>query len=102
MVAAVDGEVRLDRASLLEGHVGADDAIEFRLQMRIGDEEKSEGLLRRRKRGEGGRGDGCGEAGRSEQGKELSAAGRGHCSMIHYSMIHYSIIHYSMISLTLA
>ena len=74
-------------ASLLEGHVGADHAVQFRLQMRIGDEEEGEGLLRRRKRSEGGRRDGCGEAGRSEQGEELSAAGWVHSPMINLSTI---------------
>jgi hypothetical protein len=82
MISAVDREVCLDRAGLLEGHVGADDAVELRLNMSVRDEEKREGFLRRRKSRERRGGDGCGKAGRSEQGEELSAAGRVHPSMI--------------------
>ena len=81
MISAVDRKVRFDHAGLLEGHIGADDAVEFGLQMSVGDEEKGEGLLRRRKRSSGET-DSCGEAGRSEQSKKLSAAGRVHHSMI--------------------
>ncbi len=75
VVATIDGEVRFDVAALLEGHVGADHAVELGLKMGVGEEEEGEGLLRRRERSEGGRWDGGGETGRSEQSQKLSAAG---------------------------
>jgi hypothetical protein len=75
VVAAVDSEVGLDGAGLLEGHVGADNSVEFRLQMGVCEEEEGEGLLRRRKRSESGGRDRCREAGGSEQSEKSSAAG---------------------------
>ncbi len=75
VVSPVDGKIGLESAALLEGHVGADDAVELGLKMRVGNEEKGERPLRRCGRGEYGRGNGRGEAGGSEQGEELSAAG---------------------------
>jgi len=61
VIAAVDGEVRFDRTGFLEGHIGADYAIELGLQMRIGDEEEGKWLLHLR----GWRG--CGWYGRGEE-----------------------------------
>ncbi len=67
---------------LLEGHVCADEAVELGLKMRVGDEEKGEGLVRRCWCGEDRGRYSCREAGGSEKGEELSAAGCVHGSII--------------------
>src|SRR6202789_2709576 len=46
MVAAIDRKVGLHRTSFLEGHIRANHAIQLRLQMSIGQKQKSKRLLR--------------------------------------------------------
>jgi hypothetical protein len=82
MISAVNRKVRFDHAGLLESHIGANDAVEFRLQMSVRDEKKREGFLRRRNRSCNGGRDRCGEAGGSEQREELPAAGCVHHNSI--------------------
>jgi hypothetical protein len=44
MIAAVDSKVCLEGTGFLESHIGADDAVEFGLEMGVCDEEEGKGL----------------------------------------------------------
>ena len=50
MVAAVNGKIGLQGTRFLERHIGANDTIQLRLQMGVGEKEEGEGLMRRGRR----------------------------------------------------
>ena len=74
MVAAVDGEVRLEASRMLHRHIGADSGVQLRLNVRVCKEEEGE-VFRLRRGGKQRGGRRCGSACGSKKSEKVATGG---------------------------